>query len=85
MSQYLDDALKKHAAEIGDNGERYFGPAQGHSLADFQGDVAILENYEGQGWLKIVGEPHRESMSGDRHVDRIRVKLTPEGVKRWKS
>jgi hypothetical protein len=48
----------------------------------FKATSAKNERYEREGLLEIVGEPHRESMSGQRHVDRVKVKLTPEGVRR---
>lgn len=84
MSSQLEKALRQHAEELGDNGERYYRPADGQSLEHFQFDVERIERYEGEGLLEIVGTPHRESQSGQRYVDNLRLRLTPAGVDKWR-
>lgn len=84
MSSHLEESLRRHAEELGDNGERWYHPADGQSLEHFQLDVERIERYEAEGILEIIGTPHRESQSGQRYVDNLQLRLNPEGVERWK-
>jgi hypothetical protein len=79
MSERLDQL-----AEQGD-GEITIAPEAGQDLEAFQATVSFLRDYERQGYLIIVRPPHKEARSGRRHIDRVRVRLTPKGVQWRKS
>ena len=63
-------------------GETTIGPAKGQSLESFQGTVAQLRLYAAEGLIEIRSE-HQEKRSGERHIDRVRVRMGPDGV-RWR-
>ena len=70
----LDERLDE-LAERGD-GQISVGPEEDQDLESFQAVVNRLRRYESQGLIQIVSD-HRESRTGKRHVDRIRLRLTP--------
>lgn len=85
MADRLEEGLRRQAEELGDNGEEVYGPADesAEALRAFQDDFRRLLQYEREGLLKIIGAPRRVSMSEQKYVVRVRVRLTREGVKRW--
>ncbi len=83
MFTRLEEFLRKMAKELGDSSEMSFGRADGETLEAFQLEISKLEQYEYDGLLDIVGEPHKQSRSGREYVDSIRIHLTHEGVKEW--
>ena len=76
LQQRLDDL-----AERGD-GEITIGLEDGQDLDAFQTTVSLLRGYERSDYLVIVRE-HTESTTGHRYVDRVRIRLTPNGIE-WR-
>ena len=77
MSERLDQL-----AEQGD-GEITIAPESGQDLEAFQATVSFLRDYERQGYLIIVRPPHKESRTGRRYIDRVRVRLTDRDIQ-WR-
>lgn len=50
------------------------------ALRSFQDQVDEIDDLVGKRILNIVGEPHRESRTGKRYIDRINIELTAEGI-----
>lgn len=75
----LEDKLDRLAEE---GGEVILAPHEGQDLESFQGDVRRARDLERQGLLRVTLE-HKESMSGHRYVDRLRIRLTDSGVE-WR-
>lgn len=63
-------------------GQMYYHAEGGNEreLAIFQSEIDEIRNLEGAGLLKIIGTPHRESISGYSYIDLIKVELTSTGV-----
>lgn len=68
-------------AEQGD-AEMTIGPEDGQDLDAIQATVRSLRDYERSGYLTIL-RTHEESMTGNRYVDRVRIRLTPRGIE-WR-
>jgi protein tyrosine phosphatase (PTP) superfamily phosphohydrolase (DUF442 family) len=49
-------------------------------LTKFQSEIDDIEQLAAQGLLNVIGIPHRESRTGKRYRDRIKVELTAKGV-----
>jgi len=64
------------------DGEAIIGPDQDEEYESFQDDVKRLYRYASQGYITIRREL-RESMTGNRYVVRVHVRMGPEGV-RWR-
>jgi hypothetical protein len=77
MSDRLDQLAEQGEGEIS------LGPEEGQDLEAFQATVSCLRDYEGQGYLIIVKPPHKDSRTGHRYVDRVRVRLTDKGIQ-WR-
>jgi hypothetical protein len=71
-------------AEQGE-GEITLGPEEGQDLEAFQATVAEINGYVRQGLLEVVGTPHRDSRAGQRHIDRVRIRLTGRGVQYFRA
>jgi len=76
LNQRLDELAERGDAEI------TIAPEEGQDLEAFQATVSFLRNYERNGYLVIV-RTKTESFSGQRHVARVRVRLTPSGIE-WR-
>ena len=74
MSERLDQLAEQGEGEIS------LGPEESQDLEAFQATVSFLRDYEKQGYLIIVRPPHKESRTGHRYIDRVRVRLTDRGV-----
>jgi hypothetical protein len=63
-------------------GRKMYAPVSGDEpgLRSFQSEVDEIEDLAGQGLLRIIGKPHRESSSAHSYVDRIQVEVTGKGV-----
>ncbi|HWN08258.1 MAG TPA: hypothetical protein VNO50_03145 [Pyrinomonadaceae bacterium] len=61
------------------NGEATIGPDEGQNLESFQADVQRLRRYASEGHLEIRWE-HKDSRGSDRYIDRVRIRMGPEGV-----
>jgi hypothetical protein len=72
----LEDKLDRLAEE---GGEVTLAPREGQDLESFQVDVRRTRDLERQRRLRVTLE-HKESMSGHRYVDRLRIRLTDSGV-----
>lgn len=79
MNSRLNTFLQKLALT---RGRKPFAPAgnQEEHLRNFQGEVDEVEQLAANGLLNILGEPHRESRTGKRYIDRINLELTAAGV-----
>jgi len=75
----LEDKLDRLAEE---GGEVTLAPREGQDLEFFQVDVRRARDLERQGRLRVTLE-HKESMSGHRYIDRLRIRLTDSGVE-WR-
>jgi hypothetical protein len=73
----LDDRLNRLAAE--GSGEISVGPEAGQDLESFQPTVRRLRGYQTEGFIEIISEK-QDSRSSQRHVARVRIRLTPSGV-----
>lgn len=64
-----------------DEGETTIGPDGNdeQSMKAFQGEVRRLRALANEGLIEIIGQPHQESYSGNRYIDRVRVRLTAGG------
>jgi len=60
----LEQQLQELAASGG--GRTTIRPREGQDLEAFKVTVATLQRYRSEGRLKIIGEPHQESYSGQR-------------------
>lgn len=49
-------------------------------LRSFQDQVDEIDDLVDKRVVNIVGEPHRESRTGKRYIDRINIELTAEGI-----
>lgn len=78
MSAHLENFLDKLARE---RGSAIFAPAESQDLEAFQADVNRLRSDERRGLLRIISE-HKESKTGQRYVDRVRIELTDAGARR---
>jgi hypothetical protein len=78
LDKLADDLEPKEFQE----GDAIIGPDEGQEINAFQGDVLRLRRYASEGWLEIRRE-HIEDMSGNRFVDRVHIRMGPEGV-RWR-
>ncbi len=85
MSDSLEERLQNQADELGDRGKKNYGPTADQTTDNFQDDFHRIEQYEREGLLEIIGDPHRESTSGNRHVNMVMVRLTKEGAENWRS
>ncbi len=61
------------------DGEAIIGPKEGQDLGSFQADVRRLRDYSSEGHFQIRRE-HQENMSGNEFVDRVHIRMGPEGV-----
>ena len=63
-------------------GQMYYQPEGGNEreLVIFQSEIDEIRDLEAAGILKIIGTPHRESMSGYGYINLIKVELTSRGV-----
>lgn len=77
----LDEKLDQLAAR-GD-GQITVAPQEGQDLESFQAVVSQVRRYESQGFVQVVSE-HKESRTGKRHIDRLRLRLTPAGIE-WRN
>ena len=77
MSERLDQLAERGEGEI------TIAPEVGQDLEAFQAIVSFLRDYERQGYLIIVRPPHKESRTGRRYIDRVRVRLTDSGIQ-WR-
>lgn len=77
----LDEKLDQLAAR-GD-GQITVAPQAGQDLESFQAVVSQVRRYESQGFVQILSE-HKESRTGKRYVDRLRIRLTEIGIK-WRN
>lgn len=75
----LEDSLDRLADE---GGEVVLAPHEGQDLESFQVEVRKARDLERRGLLRITLE-HKESMTGHRYVDRLRIRLTDSGVE-WR-
>lgn len=75
----LEDNLDRLADE---GGEVMLAPHEGQDLESFQTEVHRARDLERRGLLRATLE-HKESMTGHRYVDRLRVRLTESGVE-WR-
>jgi hypothetical protein len=75
----LEDKLDRLADE---GGEVMLAPHEGQDLESFQFDVGRARDWERQGLLLVTLE-HKESMSGQDYVDRLKIRLTDSGVE-WR-
>ncbi len=79
----VDEQLDQLANELEptefQEGETTIGPDEGQSLDAFQADVQRLRRYASEGRFEIRWE-NEESTSGNGHVDRVRIRMGPEGV-----
>lgn len=79
----IDEQLDKLADELEptryQEGEATIGPDSGQDLASFQGDVQRLRRYASEGHFEIRWQ-HEESSSGNRDIDRVRIRMGPDGV-----
>ena len=84
MSSRLHTFLQKLALT---RGRKPFAAAgnQEEQLRNFQAEVDEVEDLAAQGLVNIVGEPHRESRTGKRYVDRINLELTGTGATQFSS
>jgi hypothetical protein len=79
MNDRLQTFLEKLAST---RGRTPYAPASSREedLRSFQDEVDEVKDLAANSLLNIVGEPHRESRTGKRYVDRIMIELTAEGV-----
>lgn len=84
MNSRLHTFLQKLALTRGRKPFAAAGNQEEH-LRNFQGEVDEVEELAANGLLNIVGEPHRESRTGRRYVDRINLELTAAGVAQFAS
>lgn len=79
MNSRLHTFLQKLALT---RGRKPFAAAdhQEEQLRNFQAEVDEVEDLVAKGLVNIVGEPHCESRTGKRYVDRINLELTSAGV-----
>jgi hypothetical protein len=79
----VDEQLDKLADELEptefQEGEATIGPDKEQDLSSFQADVQRLRRYASQGYFEIKWE-HRESSSGKRDIDRVGIRMGPDGV-----
>jgi hypothetical protein len=80
MNDHLEQFLGWLAAE--GEAEAHFEPAAGQELAAFQSDVKRLYRYELLSLLQ-TGAPRYDGDGGNYQISRIRVRLTPAGVRKW--
>jgi hypothetical protein len=82
MNSRLQTFLQKLALT---RGRRPYAPASNRDedLRNFQDEVDEVEGLAANSLLNIVGEPHRESRTGKRYVDRINIELTASGVRQF--
>jgi hypothetical protein len=45
-------------------------------LLSFQNEIDEIQQLAGSGKLRIIGDPHQESITGKRYIDQIRVEVT---------
>src|SRR5713226_8289540 len=79
----MDSRLKQFLQALAiRRGRRPYAPESNREedLRSFQDQVDEIDNLVGKRFLNIIGEPHRESRTGKRYIDRINVELTAEGV-----
>lgn len=50
-------------------------------LRSFQDEIDEIQQLADNGMVRIIGDPHQESITGKRYIDRIRVEVTTEGIK----
>jgi hypothetical protein len=73
LNERLDQLAEQGDVEI------TIAPEDGQDLEAFQASVSFLRDYEQSGYL-IITRQHKESYTGNRYVDRVRIKLTPAGI-----
>ena len=79
VEEQLDQLADKLEPTEFQEGEATISPDKGQDLESFQADVGRLRRYAFEGFFEIARE-HEESRSGNRHVDRVRIHMGPEGV-----
>jgi hypothetical protein len=77
MSSHLENFLDELARK---GGRATFAPAESQDLEAFRVDVERLRADERRGLLRITSE-HKESKTGRRYIDRVRVELTEAGAR----
>jgi hypothetical protein len=79
VDEQLDQLAVKLEPTKYREGEATIGPDEGQDLESFQADVRRLRRYAEKGLLEIRSE-HQETGSGNRYIDRVRVRMGPEGI-----
>jgi len=79
----MESRLKRFLEKLAmTRGQGTYGP-EGNSeedLRSFQEEIDEIEKLAGTEMLTIIGKPHRESRTGKRYIDRIRLEVTAEGI-----
>jgi hypothetical protein len=79
VDEQLDTLADKLEPTEYQDGERTIRPAKGQDLESFQADVNRLRRWASEGRFEIRRE-HKESRTGRRYIDGVRVRMGPEGV-----
>lgn len=78
ITMTVNEQLEKLAD---DEGVTTIGPDADdeQALKGFQSEVRRLRALADEGVIEIIGQPHQESHTGRRYIDRVRVRLTASG------
>jgi hypothetical protein len=76
--------LKQFLNKLSDNAEpRIYAPESNREedLRSFQDEIDEIQQLARNGMVRIIGDPHQESITSKRYIDRIRVEVTTGGIK----
>ncbi len=79
IEEQLDRLADKLEPTEFQEGEATIVPDSRKDLESFQADIHRLRRYASEGHFEIRRE-HKESSSSNRYIDRVRIRMGPDGV-----